>query len=366
MTVVPSAVLSNLGNLGYYGLLAAGSMPRLALAGIVGTVLASLAGRTEPRWVSTLAVVLGVASTVVSGTFTAAVVLKAHSLGLPITPQWLSQAARDGEPRRAGPEAITLSSASGDWRVEADLYRPTAVDGPAKRGAIVVVHGGAWRFGDKGENPWSNQWLVDHGYLVLDVRYTLAPVADWRTPVSDVRCAVAWLRAHAAELNVDPEQIALLGRSAGGHLALLAAYLPDEPNSCAASVGAVIAFYAPTDLRQSYAETNADADLRTGLRALLGGEPPDAEQTYRAASPLEHAKATVPRTLLIHGTWDEPVPVEHSRRLAAALAAHGAQARLVEVPFARHAFDIVPDALHTVLAHEAIAAFLEDRLPDRG
>jgi acetyl esterase/lipase len=330
-------------------------------------VLAILAGRhTRPRWVSTLAVVLGVGSTVVSGTLVAAVVLKVHSLGLPITPQWLSQAAGERERQQSEPEAVTLSLAGGDWHIEADLYRPTAAGGPAKRGAIVVVHGGAWRFGDKGENPWSNQWLVEHGYLVLDVRYTLAPVADWRTPVNDVRCAVAWLRAHAPELNVDPEQIALLGRSAGGHLALLAAYLPDESSACAASVSAVIAFYAPTDLRQSYAETNADADLRAGLRALLGGEPPNAEQTYRAASPLEHANATVPRTLLIHGTWDEPVPVEHSRRLAAALAAHGAQVRLVEVPFARHAFDIVPDGLHTVLAHEAIAAFLEDRLPDRG
>src|SRR5258705_13188266 len=127
------------------------------------------------------------------------------------------------------------------------------------RGAIVVVHGGAWRHGDKGENPWSNQWLVERGYLVLDIQYTLAPVADWRVPVKDVQCAVAWLRVHAAELNVDPERVTLLGRSAGGHLALLAAYLPDEANPCAAPGGApeaVIAFYAPTDLLQSYAETN--------------------------------------------------------------------------------------------------------------
>jgi dipeptidyl aminopeptidase/acylaminoacyl peptidase len=105
--------------------------------------------------------------------------------------------------------------------------------------------------------------------------------------------------------------------------------------------------------------------LREGLRALLGAEPGTDAQIYRAASPLERVSAHVPPTLLIHGTWDEPVPVDHSRRLAAALAAHGAQVQLVEVPFARHAFDIVPDGVHTLLAHEAITAFLEGRLANR-
>jgi dipeptidyl aminopeptidase/acylaminoacyl peptidase len=105
--------------------------------------------------------------------------------------------------------------------------------------------------------------------------------------------------------------------------------------------------------------------LHEGLRALLGTEPGTDAQIYRAASPLERVSAHVRPTLLIHGTWDEPVPVDHSRRLAAALAAHGAQVQLVEVPFARHAFDIVPDGVHTLLAHEAITAFLEGRLANR-
>ena len=367
VVMAPSAIA---GRLDYYALLAAANLPRLAVAGFVGLLLGCLAGRgTEPRWVGTLAVTVGAASTVVSGAMTAAVLLKAQSLGLPITPRALGLAPRrdqeagDGEQQRSAPETITLDSSDGGWHLDADLYRPVAKDGLKARGAIVVVHGGAWRHGDKGENPWSNQWLVERGYLVLDVRYTLAPVADWRVPVRDVRCAVAWLRAHAADLGIDRERVALLGRSAGGHLALLAAYMSDEAlGICAAEKGApwaVMAFYPPIDLLQASAR---DDDVREGLRALLGTEPGRGDEVYRSASPLAYVSAHAPPTLLIHGTWDDPVPADHSRQLAAALALHGAQVRLLEVPFARHAFDIVPDGLHTLLAHEAIAAFLAGRL----
>jgi len=365
VAMAPNAIA---GRLDYYALLAVGNMPRLALAGIAGLLLGSVAGRgTEPRWVGTLAVTLGVCSALVSGALTAAVMLRAQSLGLPMTLQSLGLAQRqligDGGQGWSEHEAVTLASSDDPWRIEADLYRPSPRGELTQRGAILVVHGGAWQHGDKGENRWSNQWLVERGYLVLDIRYTLAPVADWRVPVRDVRCAVAWLRAHAAELGIDPERVTLLGRSAGGHLALLAAYMPDDaPGSCAASGGApwaVIAFYPPIDLLQAYAE---DDDVREGLHALLGAEPRTDDQTYRSASPLAYVSSLAPPTLLIHGTWDHAVPLEHSRRLAATLAASGAPVRLVEVPFARHAFDIIPDGLQTLLAHEAIAAFLEGRL----
>jgi acetyl esterase/lipase len=368
--MAPNAIASRLD---YYALLAAGNMPRLALAGIAGLLLGGLAGRgTKPRWVGTLAVTVGAGSALVSGAMTAAVLLRAHSLGLPIMAQALGLAQRRDQSVGGGqawsePELVSLNSRDNGWRIEADLYRPSSRGALTERGAIVVVHGGAWQHGDKGENRGSNQWLVERGYLVLDIRYTLAPVADWRVPVRDVRCAVAWLRAHAAELGIDPERVTLLGRSAGGHLALLAAYMPEGAiGPCGASGGApwaVIAFYPPIDLLQAYAE---DDEVREGLRALLGAEPGTGDRAYRSASPLAYVSGLAPPTLLIHGTWDHAVPLEHSRRLAASLAASGASVRLVEVPFARHAFDIVPDGLQTLLAHEAIAAFLEGRLAGPG
>ena len=152
-TLVPSAAL---GNFGYYGLLVAGSMPRVAAASIVGTVLGSLAGRrTQPRWIRTLAVTLGVASALMSGTFSTVVLLKAYAFGLPISSRWFS-AVDDDEQPEATAEAVTLSSSDGTRHIDADLYRPAAPNRQTTQGAIVVVHGGAWRHGATAENPWSS------------------------------------------------------------------------------------------------------------------------------------------------------------------------------------------------------------------
>src|SRR6202022_3108945 len=100
------------------------------------------------------------------------------------------------------------------------------------------------------ENPTWNRWLAERGYLVLDIQYRLAPAAGWREAVGDIGRATTWLRANADDLGVDPGRIALLGRSAGGHLALLAAFTADasdqQPPCC------VIAFYAPSDLTRLY------------------------------------------------------------------------------------------------------------------
>jgi dipeptidyl aminopeptidase/acylaminoacyl peptidase len=152
-----------------------------------------------------------------------------------------------------------------------------------------------------------------------------------------------------------------LGRSAGGHLTLLAAYLTDLPRTGCAEASVrpwlVVAFYAPTDLTQD----PRDDDVRQGLRGLLGGDLSERADVYRLASPLSHVAADVPPTLLIHGTWDELVSVEHSRRLASALRNAGATVQLVEAPFAGHAFDGAPNPLTWQLAHHAIVEFLEDR-----
>ena len=90
-----------------------------------------------------------------------------------------------------------------------------------------------------------NEWLADLGYVVFDVDYRLAPPPRWRDAPGDVQAAVAWVRARAPQLGVDPERVALLGWSAGGHLALLAAY--DSP-SAFPPVAAVVALYPITDL----------------------------------------------------------------------------------------------------------------------
>jgi acetyl esterase/lipase len=230
---------------------------------------------------------------------------------------------------------------------------------PAATSAIVVVHGGGWRGGDKGENVAWSQWLAtEHGYVVLDIQYRLAPAANWRQQVADVQSAVTWLRSRARELNVDPASVALLGRSAGGHLALLAAYGWDDVAS--PPPAGVVALYAPSDLARLYTESTDD--LRHALVDVLGCPPSESPERYREASPINLAGPDVPPTLLVHGSWDELVPVEHSERLATALGQAGARVELIRLPMARHAFDVVPESPASQLARGAIATFLGQTL----
>jgi acetyl esterase/lipase len=352
------------GRLAYYALVAGGSLLRLAGLGIIGCLLlVPAASRAGPqRRLAVAALGLGALSATVSASLSAMVFLLARSRGLSLSLR--GSMFRPHGAVAALPELVTFASEEG-WRLNADLYRPQSPSPRTQRApAVIVVHGGAWRWGDKGENPTWNRWLAERGYLVLDVQYSLAPRAAWRVAVHDLHRAVAWLRTHADELGADPNRIALLGRSAGGHLALLAAYTSEpvvdhvEPRP----LWRVVAFYAPTDLTRLYAEARRfhHDDLRAGMRASFGGGPAENREGYRLASPLERLHSGVPATLLVHGAWDRVVPPDHSRHLACALTRAGVHAQFVSIPFARHAFDLVGYGSSTLLAREAVFAFLSE------
>src|SRR3954467_11093872 len=98
-----------------------------------------------------------------------------------------------------------------------------------QRPAIVKVHVVRWTSGGRNEAEACNLWLNGLGYHVFDAEYRLAPPARWRDAVGDVKAALGWVATRAPELGVDPARISLLGHSAGGHLALLAAYSAGEP-----------------------------------------------------------------------------------------------------------------------------------------
>jgi acetyl esterase/lipase len=279
------------------------------------------------------ALLAGVLATALSVAPGLAVLKTAQSRGLSVS-VWAALLGRT--PTDLPTSVITFASGAG-WRLDADVYG--ASSGPP-RTTIVLAHGGAWTSGDKGEGQAWSGWLAEHGFLVVDVQYRLAPAAAWRDSVDDLNSAVAWVRAHASELGADPDHVVLMGRSAGGHLALLAAYTADAP-PCA-----VVALYPPTDLALLDAQA---PDLRAGMP-----EP----ASFQLASPVSYARGDVPSTLLIHGAWDDVVPAEHTRRLADSLASRGARVDTLVVPFARHAFDLLPDSLGAQLARGALLKFL--------
>lgn len=245
----------------------------------------------------------------------------------------------------------------------ADVYH---APGPGPHPWVMVVHGGSWRSGDKGDAPRESMALADAGFTVVDVQYRLAPASPFPAGVQDVRCLLGAAKARSAELRIDPARVALLGRSAGAQIALLAAY-SDLPPSCAAEPGpvrAVVSVYGPTDLAWAHANPFVP-DVVGGTSALedyLGGPPERAAEAYRAATPMTLADRPQPPTLLLHGTAERCVRPVNAERLDAALKAGGNRSKLVLVPFADHGFDIRPGGLGAQLARGVILDFLRKHL----
>jgi len=253
-----------------------------------------------------------------------------------------------------------------------DVYSPT--NETANNGAsVIVVHGGSWNGGTRNDFPQWNGWLAENGFTIFDVDYRLAPQPNYLTATGDVKCAVAWVKEHAAEFKVSPERIALLGRSAGAHLALLAAYSADDahlPATCAdketsENIRAVVSFYAPVDLLWSY-DNPANRFVINGpvtLARFLGGSPHESAELHERfilASPTAHVKENTPPTLLIHGGQDQLVRSDNMTRLAEKLKEAGVPHKTLFIAYAQHGFDYNFNGFGSQISQAAILEFLHE------
>jgi acetyl esterase len=211
---------------------------------------------------------------------------------------------------RAGGESLYL-----------DAFLPA---GPGPFPAAIIVHGGAWVAGDR---KWNVEPLlaplVDAGFTCLSISYRKAKqVSGVGAAVEDVEQAVRYARANAAEFQLDPDRVALVGESAGGQLAAMAAL-------GAAHVKAVVALYAPADL-EVLARSNF---VPEPFRQAVQGTPWEALllAQMRKMSPIHHVHDGMPPFLLIHGTADQLVPFEQSRSLCRAIRKAGGECDLLAV-----------------------------------
>ena len=214
-----------------------------------------------------------------------------------------------------------------------DLYRGES-EGP--RPIVVVIHGGSWKSGDETQLPAINRHLAGQGYAVAAIQYRLAPAVRFPAMREDVEAATRWLQGQAEALGLDGTRVVLLGRSAGGQLALATGYTSSNP-----ALRGVVALYPPTDMRWSWANPGDPLIIDTPgtLRAFLGGAPEEAGAVYDAASAIQHVGPKTPPTLLLHGGRDELVSPTHCRRLVERLEAAGVEHLLVELPWATHGLD---------------------------
>ncbi|MGP4110248.1 alpha/beta hydrolase fold domain-containing protein [Streptomyces sp. 4N509B] len=273
-----------------------------------------------------------------------------------------------GEPRPN--RGVTYAEVDGHaLRLDVWQARATA-DGPDRRPAVVLLHGGAWRSGHRGSTPDWNRWLTEQGYHVFDADYRLVGQVPegtaWRSTVRDAACAVAWVAAHADRFGVDPERITVMGRSAGAHLAMMVGYTSTaaEPDprfrpSCPLPlprVRSVVELFGRADLTQFDGGDHATA--RDTLAALTGGTPASHPERYAAASPVSHVTPEAPPTLMLAGESDHLVPPEQARALAGVLDANGVPHQARYFPYADHDFDRNWGGIPTQASRTAIHAFL--------
>jgi acetyl esterase/lipase len=276
---------------------------------------------------------------------------KGRGRGLPAVP--LSDAQLWGLARPPVAQERELSFTTGDG---SQLALAFYTDGSADlEPGIVVIHGGGWNSGNARQLPEWSRKLAALGFRVASVSYRLAPRYHWPAQKEDVAAGIAFLKAHASELKLDPTRLVLLGRSAGGQIALDVAYTLRDP-----AIRGCIASYPPTDMNFSY-WTGRENDMlgsRPLVRALMGGPPASNPALYHDASPLDFVGPDTPPTLLIHGGRDEIVWVRHSERLRDSLERAGRPVFLLELPWATHGFDAVPRGPGAQLELYAMAWFL--------
>ena len=280
-------------------------------------------------------------------------------------------------------EVKTFTFATVDGKpLELDVYSPP--ESVAKNGAgLVVVHGGSWNAGRRSDFPQWNFWLARQGYTVFDVDYRLAPQPNYLTATGDVKCALYWVKTNAARFEISPDRIALLGRSAGAHLALLAAYSAGDarlPSSCAdeqndaqvnEKVCAVASFYAPTDLLWAF-DNPANGRVIDGQKTLadfLGGNPHDSEDIrarFARSSPAARVSIDTPPTLLIHGGQDQLVRSENLSLLEEKLNAENVPHETIFLGYAQHGFDYNFDGWGAQIVEPVLLDFLRANVvPDK-
>jgi acetyl esterase/lipase len=209
-----------------------------------------------------------------------------------------------------------------------DLCLPKGLE---KAPVIVAAHGGGWQGGSRASYRHWGPYLPRNGYAVFSVDYRLGKAGTYPGSVYDLKAAIQFVRAKAADLGLDPERIGLMGDSAGAHLAALVAIAPDQfaaeyrgdPGAAVpATVKAVVGFYGVYDMLAQWQHDQIARPRDQIAEKFLGASPMQNRRVYLDASPMSYATIERNRTrfLLVHGTADDVVdPASQSQAFQNAL-----------------------------------------------
>ncbi len=232
-----------------------------------------------------------------------------------------------------------------------DVYLPANRN--AKTPFVILIHGGAWIMGDKFLNTATQEAMLAKGIASININYRFADNLQTHYPemLADIDSAVNYCIAHADAWHTRKDGFITSGHSAGGHLALLYAYLGNK------KISAIIAESAPTDVTDT---VFLNYQARIGMLAVVekmangkyvAGQP--QPPGYKASSPLYHVK-NIP-VLLIHGTLDKTVPYSQSAKLDSLLQSKKIIHKLLPIEGAGHDLNLNDPKTKNIIMDEMIA-----------
>jgi alpha-L-fucosidase 2 len=271
---------------------------------------------------------------------------------------WLSLASSPAVLAASTTSATVRDVVYGEVAGETLLLDAVVPSGAGPFPILILIHGGGWTGGDKaGDIAPLLSPLAAAGFTCVSINYRLAPQHRWPACRDDVLAAIRWVKAHAAKFKGDGSRIALIGYSAGGHLASFAATVVDD----SARVQAVVGLAALTDFEQELPKRgHVLGRAQQGLLNRPAELTPESLGLLRALSPVNHLRPGLPPFFLLHGDADQSVPFEQSVAFQSKLRALGVRCDLLRLPGAPHRLSdwdkFLPDYRDRLLAwlHEVL------------
>lgn len=231
---------------------------------------------------------------------------------------------------------------------QVDVYLPKTRNTDKPLPVVALIHGGGWKNGDRsGYSAQAIQLARTGHWATVTVGYRLTQEAHWPSQVHDCKAAIRWIRAHAKELNLDPDKIAVWGSSAGGHLSSLLGTsggvkeLEGDlgPHTAFSSrVQCVVNLCGPEDFTQAlmFDKDGKPQPKDAAVDALLGGTRLEKHAEAVAASPVTYVTQDDPPFISFHGTQDMRVAYLHVQAIHAALQKAGVPSLLVPITAGGH------------------------------
>lgn len=246
-----------------------------------------------------------------------------------------SACSKSNEQSNTNTNAETLSNVSygSDSKQKLDIYLP-ANRSSATTKVVVLIHGGGWSAGDKSDfSPFVLELQKRFpDYAIANINYRLFSGASnlFPTQENDTKAAIEFLLAKSDEYKISTN-FALIGASAGAHLALLQSY----KHNSGKQIKTVISLFGPTELVSLY-DNPPSADIKLLLSTIIGGTPQSMPSIYQSSSPYNFVTASAPATLLFHGGLDPLVPASQSVLLKDKLQLSGISNEYVFYPTEGH------------------------------